>query len=80
MTQLLEKAFRKARALPPDEQDRLARRWLKDLDTPTPSVPNEQDAASAYDLIKQFVGTGEGPEDLSTNPKYLEDLGKSSTL
>ena len=31
--------------------------------------------ASALDLIRDIVCTVEGPADLSTNPKYLEDFG-----
>ncbi len=33
---------------------------------------------SALDLIRDLVGTVDGPADLSTNPKYLEDLGEDS--
>jgi hypothetical protein len=28
-----------------------------------------------YDLVKRLSGIVKGPADLSTNPKYLEDLG-----
>jgi len=31
---------------------------------------------SAYDLVKDIVGCIDGPADLSTNPAYLEGLGK----
>lgn len=33
-------------------------------------------ARSALDLAGDLVGSIEGPGDLSTNPKYLEGLGK----
>ena len=34
-------------------------------------------AGSCYDLIADLVGTIHGlPEDLATNPKYMEDFGK----
>lgn len=31
---------------------------------------------SAADLAAKFAGTHDGPSDLSTNPKYLEGLGR----
>lgn len=31
---------------------------------------------SCYDLSRDLAGSVEGPPDLSTNPKYLEDLGR----
>ena len=31
---------------------------------------------SALDLAPELVGTFEGPEDLSTNPKYMEAFGE----
>jgi len=33
---------------------------------------------SALDLIRDIVGSVDGPEDLSTNPEYLRDLGEDS--
>lgn len=30
---------------------------------------------SVLDVLQPFVGVGDGPEDLSTNPKYLDGLG-----
>ena len=34
---------------------------------------------SFYDKMKKFIGSAQGlPKDLSTNPAYLEDLGKDS--
>lgn len=32
-------------------------------------------APRAFDLVKRVSGTVKGPRDLSSNPKYLEDLG-----
>lgn len=34
------------------------------------------DRGSALAAIKDLVGCVEGPEDLSVNPDYLEDLGR----
>ena len=31
---------------------------------------------SCLDLIRDLAGAFEGPPDLSTNPKYIEDLGR----
>jgi len=36
----------------------------------------ENEQPSAYDLIRDFVGTVEGPRDLSTNPRHMEGYGK----
>ncbi|MBX9742717.1 MAG: hypothetical protein K2W99_04180 [Chthoniobacterales bacterium] len=39
----------------------------------------EAQPLSFYDKMKKFIGSAEGlPEDLSTNPAYLEDMGKDS--
>ena len=31
-----------------------------------------------FDQIKHLLGVGEGPGDLSTNPKYMEGFGRRS--
>lgn len=31
---------------------------------------------SVLDVLQPFVGVGDGPEDLSTNPAYLEGYGE----
>jgi metal-responsive CopG/Arc/MetJ family transcriptional regulator len=38
--------------------------------------PKAKRVVSALELAGDLVGCVEGPGDLSTNPKYLEDLGK----
>ena len=83
MTQLLKEAFQKAGALPPADQDRLARRWLKDVEALPPAEasgdePDDKPFVSAFDLVKHLAGSLDGPGDLSTNPAYLDDLGESS--
>ncbi len=35
-----------------------------------------RDEPSALDLVRDLAGSWEGPGDLSTNPKYMEDFGK----
>jgi hypothetical protein len=32
---------------------------------------------SFLEAAREFIGCGEGPEDLSTNPKYMEGYGQS---
>ena len=34
------------------------------------------EAPSAYEAMKAVIGSVEGPEDLSTNPKYMEGFGQ----
>jgi hypothetical protein len=34
---------------------------------------------SFLELAKEFCGCVEGPEDLSTNPEYMEDYGSNTT-
>ena len=38
----------------------------------------EAQPGSFMEGIEDLAGSVEGPEDLSTNPKYLDDLGRSS--
>ncbi|SMO75907.1 hypothetical protein [Gracilimonas mengyeensis] len=38
----------------------------------------EPTPGSLLDRAKHLVGSVEGPGDLSTNPKYMEDFGKDS--
>jgi hypothetical protein len=45
----------------------------KYLATDRPEQPG-----SFLDAMKDFVGSLEGPADLSTNPKHLEDFGRDS--
>lgn len=41
-----------------------------------PSVSSIKRPVSVLDLAGDLVGCVEGPGDLSTNPKYMEDFGK----
>ena len=73
MTHLLEEAIQKAQALPPSEQDRVAQRWLEELEQLDPDV------STPYERIAHLAGVlKDGPTDLSTNKRYLEGLGESS--
>ena len=38
----------------------------------------EPEPGSFMENIEDLAGSVDGPEDLSTNPKYLDDLGQSS--
>ncbi len=41
--------------------------------------PSNSSEPSVYDRIKDLLDSdGEGPSDLSTNPKYMEDFGTDS--
>ena len=42
---------------------------------PNDTAIDETEGISCYDLAKDLLGSGEGPEDLSTNKAYLEGLG-----
>ena len=39
-------------------------------------VRSGTDVASCHDLMMDVCGSVNGPKDLSTNPKYLDDFGK----
>ena len=83
MTQILEHLLERASQLPAVVQERLARRWLKDLENQQQAAgeeaaQEEQPFVSAYDLAKDVIGSLDGPEDLSTNPKYMKGFGESS--
>jgi len=76
----LEKAITaKIRKLPKDKQQQIldfADFLLIKLQQPEPKINNYQPEMSAYDVAKDFAGClGDGPEDLSTNPQYMEGLG-----
>jgi hypothetical protein len=54
-------------------QGQLVRRALRAYGV----VPKDKAAPSAYDLVRDLIGKyKDGPGDLSTNPKYLEGLGR----
>ena len=36
----------------------------------------DTDQPSAYDLVKEFVGTVAGHQDLSTHPRHMDGYGK----
>ena len=84
MTKILQTALdrlqRLAETMPEDRQALLAKRILETLPEEEAEVVFADDVpfVSAYDLAKDLIGSIEGPGDLSTNPKYLEDLGQRS--
>jgi hypothetical protein len=39
-------------------------------------LEKERAGLSAYDRIKHLIGQVDGPPDLSTNPKYLQEFGE----
>lgn len=68
---LERKVVYKARELGVSKSDVVREALARYLAGPEPS-----DGPSAYDLGKDWIGSYEGPEDLSTNPKYLEGFGR----
>jgi hypothetical protein len=51
---------------------------LEKENTPAASEqPSDKKKLSAHDLLKDLCGIiKDGPEDLATNPKYLDDYGR----
>lgn len=41
------------------------------------SIEEEAQPGSLLEALQDFAGTCDGPSDLSTNPKYLEDFGRA---
>ena len=37
---------------------------------------NHSQTLSCFDVMKEYIGSFEGPEDLATNPKYMEGYGQ----
>ena len=79
VTNLEEAIATKVRELPRDKQQQIldfADFLLIKLQQPEPKIHNYQPGMSAYDAAKEFAGClGDGPEDLSTNPKHMEWFG-----
>lgn len=80
-----EQLKRQLDALPPDEREAEAARILDDLQkrmqqrrAETADSEERPEKQVTFDDIKHLLGKGKGPGDLSTNPKYLDDLGQSS--
>lgn len=40
-----------------------------------PKVVNQTKPVSCFDLMKDYIGCSEGPEDLSTNKAYMKGYG-----
>jgi hypothetical protein len=58
-------------------RDRLMLIWqlVRSLGRRSPQTQSSK-TQSAWDAFQPFVGVGDGPEDLSTNPAYLEGYGE----
>ncbi len=80
-------------ALPPDLREAEAARILGDLKQRMQQRQEQTDEPAAgddhshplpgvkrvpYERIKHLAGIGKGPGDLLSNPKYMDDFGKSS--
>lgn len=70
----------KVRELPRERQQQVldfAEFLLLKLQQPEPKIHNYHPGMSAYDMAKDYAGClGDGPADLSTNPKYMEGFGQ----
>lgn len=42
------------------------------------SATSAEPAQSFFDVAKEYIGRGEGPGDLLTNPDYMKGYGKDS--
>lgn len=81
MTELLQNVIDRLSRLPESEQNRYAARFLRALEEEgleEIEAGGEASQPTAYERSKHLAGVFEGPGDLSTNPSYLDDLGKSS--
>ncbi len=80
MTQRLETAFKRASRLPETVQDAIADEVLARVEAEEEAQKQDSDTPSvSYDRIKHLLGVFEGPGDLSTNPKYMDGFGESSS-
>ena len=79
ITNLEEAIATKVRELPREKQQQIldfADFLLIKLQPPEPKIHNYHPGMSAYDVAQEFAGClGDGPEDLSTNPQYMEGFG-----
>lgn len=74
-----EQLKRQLDALPPEEREAEAARLLAELKQRIQKREAEAGEPVTFDDIKHLAGIAkEGPRDLATNPKYMEDFGESS--
>ena len=63
--------------MPPDELAEFAA-WLDRYRERETGGTEPPEKPVTFEDIKHLAGIGEGPGDLSTNPKYMDDFGQSS--
>jgi hypothetical protein len=68
----------KLRVLPLDKQQEVLDfvEFLESRSNGHPPVTSRWKGMTALEAAQRYAGTVEGPEDLSTNPKYMEGFGK----
>ncbi len=68
----------KLRVLPLNKQQEVLDfvEFLESKSNGHPSAAKRWEGMTALEAARKYVGTVEGPEDLSTNPKYMEGFGK----
>lgn len=75
MEKKLQELIEKLTSLPVSEQLRFIQQWTAELE----SGDGAAKSPPRYEDIKHLAGSIKGaPADLSSNPNYLEDLGKRS--
>ena len=86
MSEVLHRFIDRLERLPEPIQEQYAARFLSELEKelqegdglPAPADAADADQPVRFEDIKHLLGVVDGPGDLSTNPDYLDDLGKNS--
>jgi hypothetical protein len=63
--------------LPRQQMEKLSH-WLREHLASLRATSEGEGTSSAYDRVEHLVGLGEGPGDLSTNPRYMEGFGEGA--
>ena len=58
-----------------DQLNTLRQREMSSVQ-PYETISNHPQPLSCFDVMKEYIGSFEGPEDLATNPKYMEGYGR----
>ena len=75
MTQILESAVDRLRALPEDEQDRIGRRLLDEL--PPDATTEANEPQSLGDWLAPYIGTFDSREIVSGGARLSENTGRT---
>lgn len=87
MSDALQMMVQRMARLPVPVQERFARRFMRELDNAlqtnkdsshTAPIVEAETTTVRFEDIEHLLGVFDGPDDLSTNKTYLDDLGKRS--